>query len=162
MQRLWDPVDCEIFTRKAQNRIGREGCPCCPCSCHHPHSPCCQNRHPFLSLFTFLSFSSFYYYYITFPLSLFTCTYFFLKIADTDELQEQKEEKKEKKLTVEERIAKANETLRQCFSQLPNYDLLINRLVTYGIDALPQHCSLTPGTFIFIQILYLIVLLIAG
>eukprot|EP00026_Physarum_polycephalum_P001905 Phypoly_transcript_01908.p1 GENE.Phypoly_transcript_01908~~Phypoly_transcript_01908.p1 ORF type:complete len:972 (+),score=243.78 Phypoly_transcript_01908:40-2955(+) len=57
----------------------------------------------------------------------------------------EEKEKKVKKLTVEERIAKANETLRLCYSQLPNYELLVKHLIKYGIDELPSHCTLTPG-----------------
>lgn len=62
----------------------------------------------------------------------------------------EEKEKKVKKLTVDEKIAKANETLRLCYSQLPNYELLVNHLIKYGIDALPEHCTLTPGAlFLF-------------
>jgi DNA ligase 1 len=55
---------------------------------------------------------------------------------------------KKEKQDPSERIANANSILRQCYSQLPSYDLLIESILKYGLDDLATHCSLTPGKFL--------------
>mmetsp|Transcript_3269 Transcript_3269/g.4502 ORF Transcript_3269/g.4502 Transcript_3269/m.4502 type:complete len:806 (+) Transcript_3269:52-2469(+) len=46
---------------------------------------------------------------------------------------------------LESKMSKANETLRQVYSELPNYDVIIPALLKLGIDGLHAKCHLTPG-----------------
>lgn len=41
---------------------------------------------------------------------------------------------------------KANDILRSVYSQIPSFDLIIPSLLASGIEELPKHCFLTPGT----------------
>ncbi|KAJ3397569.1 hypothetical protein HDU92_006364 [Lobulomyces angularis] len=50
---------------------------------------------------------------------------------------------KEDKL--EKELSKADAILKQVFSEIPNYDVIIPALLRYGIGELPDHCKLTPG-----------------
>lgn len=44
-----------------------------------------------------------------------------------------------------EAIAEGDAILKQVFSELPNYDLIIPKLLENGLEALEQVCKLTPG-----------------
>lgn len=44
-----------------------------------------------------------------------------------------------------EAIAAGDATLKQVFSELPNYDLIIPKLLENGLDGLEKLCKLTPG-----------------
>ena len=43
------------------------------------------------------------------------------------------------------RLAKAEEIIKQCFSEMPNYEVIIPALLAHGIDELPKHAALTAG-----------------
>ncbi|XP_050671310.1 DNA ligase 1 [Leptidea sinapis] len=36
-------------------------------------------------------------------------------------------------------------TIKTTYCECPNYDLIVPALLTHGVEALPQHCRLTPG-----------------
>ena len=44
-----------------------------------------------------------------------------------------------------ERLAQAEATIKQVYSEMPNYEVIIPALLAHGIDALPQHAALTAG-----------------
>jgi DNA ligase-1 len=51
----------------------------------------------------------------------------------------------EKKRATPETIAKAEDIIREAFSQVPNYEVLINTTYEHGVFNLLHHCQLTPG-----------------
>lgn len=49
-----------------------------------------------------------------------------------------------------EHLEEGSAIVRQAYSALPNYDLIIPALLEHGIKELPEHCKLTPGSLPFI------------
>lgn len=45
----------------------------------------------------------------------------------------------------DEAVDKAEESIRDAFCQVPNYEILINACLQFGISNLQEHCRLTPG-----------------
>jgi DNA ligase-1 len=43
------------------------------------------------------------------------------------------------------KLAEAAEIIRAVFTEMPSYDMIVPVLIEHGIEALPDHCHLTPG-----------------
>jgi DNA ligase-1 len=55
--------------------------------------------------------------------------------------------KKSKNITSKttEQLQEAHRILNQAYIEVPNHEIVINNLLTYGIDELMNHCYLQPG-----------------
>lgn len=54
------------------------------------------------------------------------------------------ENKSQKRLTADA-LSKAEDTIREAFSVIPNYEVIVRKAFQYGILNLLEHCQLTPG-----------------
>ncbi len=44
-----------------------------------------------------------------------------------------------------DKMAEGVKILKQVYSELPCYDIIIKKTLQHGLDDLPNHCSITPG-----------------
>lgn len=47
--------------------------------------------------------------------------------------------------TLQKRLEEAARIIKQAYIEVPNHELVIPKLLQYGVKELPQHCFLTPG-----------------
>lgn len=70
------------------------------------------------------------------------------RTLDSDELVEdafKKLRKQDKLDEVKEELNKAAKMVKQAYYQCPNYDHVINAIITHGLENVEQYCKLKPG-----------------
>ncbi len=53
--------------------------------------------------------------------------------------------KNDKIAEIKEELEKATKMVKQAYNQCPNYEHVINAIITYGLENVEQHCQLKPG-----------------